>query len=209
MKRTVRATLASGAFHAPYRLSLLRRRRGTRPSPSSASGPSASACCSAPRRPARVPLAADLIAQRLAVARRCGADWTGDAGASRIAAAISQQVPDGVDVAFECSGDPACLEQAVAVLAPGGTVAVAGIPASDRVSFDIHALRRRELRLVNVRRQCGCVGPVIEMIHAGRIDARPLLTHRFPLERIGEAFELVAGYDDGVVKAVIDLSGGA
>ncbi len=150
-------------------------------------------------------LATDLIGPRLAVARRCGADWTGDARASGIAAAVAQHAPGGVDAAFECSGDPACLDQAAAVLAPGGTLALAGIPSSDRVSFDVHAMRRKELRLVNVRRQCGCVGPVIEMIRAGRVDARPLLTHRFPLERIGEAFELVAGYRDGVVKAVIDL----
>jgi L-iditol 2-dehydrogenase len=151
-------------------------------------------------------LATDLIDRRLAVARRCGADWTGDARASGIAEAMSRHAPGGVDVAFECSGDPACLDQAVAALKPGGTLVLAGIPSSDRVSFDIHAMRRKELRLVNVRRQCDCVGPVIEMIGTGRIDARPLLTHRFPLARIAEAFELVAGYGDGVVKAVIDLS---
>ena len=73
--------------------------------------------------------------------------------------------------------------------------------------FDIHRMRRKELTFKNVRRQRGCVGPVIEMIAAGRIDPRPLLTHRFPLERISEAFDLVAAYRDGVVKAVIDVSG--
>ena len=113
--------------------------------------------------------------------------------------------PEGVDAAFECSGDPACLDQAAAVLAPGGTLCWPGIPSSDRVSFDVHAMRPQGAEAVNVRRQCGCVGPVIEMIRAGRLDARPLLTHCFPLERIGDAFELVAGHRDGVVKAVIEL----
>jgi L-iditol 2-dehydrogenase len=151
-------------------------------------------------------LATDLVDRRLAVAERCGADWTGNAGAGDVCAALLRQAPEGVDVAFECSGDPACLDQAVEVLSPGGTLVLAGIPAPDRVSFDIHTMRRKELRLSNVRRQCGCVGPVIEMIGAGRLDARPLLTHRFPLETIGDAFELVAGRGDGVVKAVIELS---
>ena len=151
--------------------------------------------------------ATDLIDGRLVVARRCGADWTGNACRSDVKAAILEQAPEGVDAVFECSGDPACLGQAVAVLKPGGTLVLAGIPAVDRVSFDVHAMRRKELRLLNVRRQCGCVGPVIEMVCAGRIDPRPLLTHRFSLPRIAEAFELVASHGDGVVKAVIELSG--
>ena len=111
-----------------------------------------------------------------------------------------------MDTVFECSGDPACLDQAIAVLAPGGTLVLVGIPSDDRVSLDIHPMRRKELRLLNVRRQCGCVAPVIEMMRTGRIDPRPLLTHRFSLSQIADAFELVAGYRDGVVKAVVDLS---
>ena len=75
----------------------------------------------------------------------------------------------------------------------------------EKASFDIHHARRRELTFKNVRRQRGCVGPVIEMIESGRIDPRPMLTHRFPLEKIGEAFELVEGYRDGVIKAIIEI----
>jgi threonine dehydrogenase-like Zn-dependent dehydrogenase len=44
------------------------------------------------------------------------------------------------------------------------------------------------------------------MLDRNQIDAAPLLTHRFPLAEIRDAFELVAGYHDGVIKAVLDLS---
>jgi L-iditol 2-dehydrogenase len=80
-----------------------------------------------------------------------------------------------------------------------------GIPPAEKVSFDIHCARRRELTLKTVRRQRGCTGPMIEMIAVGRIDPRPMLTHHFPLERIGEAFQLVEGYRDGVIKAIIKM----
>ena len=111
-----------------------------------------------------------------------------------------------MDLVFECSGDPLCVDEAQKLLAPGGTLVLVGIPPTDRVIFDIHRMRRKELTFKNVRRQRGCVAPVIEMIAAGRIDPKPLLTHRFPLEKIGEAFDLVATYRDGVVKAVIEIS---
>ena len=67
-------------------------------------------------------------------------------------------------------------------------------------------MRRKELTFESVRRQRDCVGPIIDMMATGRIDARPLLTHRFPLVRIAEAFDLVARYGDGVLKAVVDVS---
>ena len=148
----------------------------------------------------------DLLDERLEVARRCGADWTGNARGDDATAAIARQEPQGLDLAFECSGDPACIDQAQQLLTPGGTLALVGIPPVEQVSFDPHIMRRVELSFKNVRRQIGCVGPVIRMIGQGQIDTAPLLTHRFPLTQIREAFELVAAYRDGVIKAVVDLA---
>jgi len=148
----------------------------------------------------------DLIEERLEVARACGADWTGNPTRDDIPAAIGRREPRGLDVVFECSGDPACIDQAQALLAPGGRLVLVGIPATLQISFDVHTMRRKELTLLNVRRQRGCLRPAIDLVSQGRIDPSPLLTHRFPLERIAEAFELVAGYGDGVIKAVIELS---
>jgi L-iditol 2-dehydrogenase len=147
----------------------------------------------------------DLLDQRLEVARRCGADWTGTAIHGQAIEAILQKAPQGVDLVFECAGDPLCIDEAQKLLAPGGTLVIVGIPPTDRVIFGIHHMRRKELTFKNVRRQRGCVAPVIEMIAAGRIDPKPLLTHRFPLDRIAEAFDLVATYRDGVIKTLIDL----
>jgi threonine dehydrogenase-like Zn-dependent dehydrogenase len=40
-------------------------------------------------------------------------------------------------------------------------------------------------------------------LQGGAVDVKPLITHTVPLECIAEAFETVAAYDDGVLKAVI------
>jgi L-iditol 2-dehydrogenase len=150
--------------------------------------------------------ATDLLDERLAAARRCGADWTGNPRAQDIVAEIGRREPRGVDLVFECSGDPECIDQGMKLLAPGGTLLWIGIPPVVQVRFDAHRMRTKEITFKAVRRQQGCVEPAIRLIGEGQIDTAPLLTHRFPLDRIRDAFELVATYQDGVIKAVLDLS---
>jgi L-iditol 2-dehydrogenase len=149
----------------------------------------------------------DLLDERLSVARLCGADAVLNPRQVDVVAAIGQSEPKGLDLVFECSGDPACLDQGQSVLGPGGTLMMVGIPPVDAVAFDPHRMRRSELRFQAVRRQNGCVVPVIELIAQRRLDPSPLLTHHFAFPEIAAAFELVAGYRDGVVKAVVDFSG--
>ena len=148
----------------------------------------------------------DLIDERLKVAGQCGADWTGNPEREDVVSAIGELEPWGLDLVFECSGDPACIGQAMKLLTPGGTLALVGIPPVSEVSLEIHAMRHKELTFKSVRRQKGCIAPVLRLLADGHINTGPLLTHRFGLGQIREAFDLVAEYRDGVIKAVIDLS---
>jgi threonine dehydrogenase-like Zn-dependent dehydrogenase len=45
----------------------------------------------------------------------------------------------------------------------------------------------------------------IRLVASGMVDVAALATHHVPLERITEAFELVADYDDGVLRAMIQV----
>ncbi len=147
----------------------------------------------------------DLIAARLQAAAACGADRICNLHCEDAAAAIQREHPLGLDAVFECAGDPTIIDEGQKLLAPGGTLVLVGIPPVEEVKFDPHFARRRELTIKNVRRQKGYTQAVIEMIARGGIDPRPMLTHRFPFEKIGEAFELVEGYRDGVIKAIIEI----
>jgi threonine dehydrogenase-like Zn-dependent dehydrogenase len=44
---------------------------------------------------------------------------------------------------------------------------------------------------------------LMNVIASGRIDLEPLVTHRFRLEQIEEAYELFANQQDGVLKVAI------
>jgi len=148
----------------------------------------------------------DLLDERLAVARRCGADWVGNPRREDVVAAISKLEPLGLDAVFECAGEQETLDQGVELLKPAGTLLLVGIPQGGRVSFDINSMRHKELRLHNVRRQNQCVAPAIEMVARGTVALDPLVTHYFRLAETQRAFDLVADRRDGVVKAIIHLA---
>ncbi|MGH9395424.1 MAG: alcohol dehydrogenase catalytic domain-containing protein [Terriglobia bacterium] len=148
----------------------------------------------------------DLLSERLAVAMKCGAVWTGNPQKSDVVKEIAEREPLGVDFVFECAGKQETLNQAIEILKPGGTLLIVGIPEIDRVSFMIHNLRRKEITLRNVRRQNECTAAAIELIADGHANVDPLVTHHFPLAGTKAAFDLVTGYRDGVVKAMIHVS---
>jgi L-iditol 2-dehydrogenase len=150
--------------------------------------------------------ATDLLDERLELARHCGARWTGNPKQTDVVRAIRELEPRGVDFVFECAGQQETLDQSIELLKPGGTVLMVGIPEVDRVSFNIHTLRRREIRLQSVRRQNQCMAPAIELVSNGAINLDQLVTHHFSLAETKKAFDLVADYRDGVIKAIVHVS---
>ena len=145
------------------------------------------------------------VKERVEVAAKSGATWVGNPNEEDIVKAILEQQPAGVDVVFECAGQQETLDQGVELLKPGGKLMLIGIPRVERISFVIEKMRRREITLVNVRRQNKCTEIGIDLIASGKISVDFMATHRFELEQTQEAFDMVAGYRDGVVKALIEL----
>jgi len=111
----------------------------------------------------------------------------------------------GVDVAFEAAGAAETPDQAAHVARPGGKVVVVGIPSDNTMTMTASVVRRKGLTIKLVRRMKHTYPRAIRMVQKGIVDVKPLATHFFPLERINEAFELVAGYEDGVLRAIIQM----
>jgi len=106
-----------------------------------------------------------------------------------------------VDVAIECAGVNAAVEDALAAVRPGGRVVLVGIPDDDRISFSASLARRKGLTVKLARRMKFTYQRAIRMVERGQVDLRPLVTHRFPLEQAAEAFR-VASRREGV-KVII------
>jgi threonine dehydrogenase-like Zn-dependent dehydrogenase len=112
----------------------------------------------------------------------------------------------GCDVSIEALGLQATFEAALRVLRPGGTLSSLGVYSTDlTIPYDAFAAGLGDHKIVTTL----CPGGkermrrLMEVISAGRADLRAMVTHRFPLERIEEAYDLFSHQRDGVMKVAI------
>ena len=149
----------------------------------------------------------DTVPERLAMAKRLGADHVVDFKAADPIAEI-KRITDGrgVDVAIEALGTQGTFESCLRVLRPGGTLSSLGVYSGDLViPHEAFAAGLGDHKIVTTL----CPGGkermrrLIETIASRRVDLSGLVTHRFPLERIEEAYELFANQRDGVLKVAI------
>jgi L-iditol 2-dehydrogenase len=112
----------------------------------------------------------------------------------------------GVDVAFEAAGAEETPDQAARVTRAGGKLVVAGIPSDDVMTLTASVVRRKGLTIKLVRRMKHTYPRAIELVQRGMVDVKPVATNIFSLERIDEAFQTVANYDDGVLRAIIQVA---
>jgi L-iditol 2-dehydrogenase len=133
-------------------------------------------------------VAVDPLAHRRDEARRRGA------GTALAPDELAERLAEfDVDVAFEIAGNDLAVQQAMAVVRPGGRVVLAGIPDNDRTSFPASLARRKGLTLSIVRRMKDDVYERgLRLLEAGRVDANSLVTARYPLEAADDAFAQAA-----------------
>ncbi|MDZ4736069.1 MAG: zinc-binding dehydrogenase [Rhodospirillaceae bacterium] len=112
----------------------------------------------------------------------------------------------GVDVAIEALGWQETFEAALRVLRPGGTLSSLEVYSSDlRIPLGTFLAGLGDHRIVTTL----CPGGkermrrMMEVIGSGRADTKSLVTHRFKLDQIEEAYELFANQRDGVLKVAI------
>ncbi len=147
----------------------------------------------------------DKIDERLYIAKKEGANAIINPLRKDVVTEIRNYLPLGLDVAFECCGEQDAVNEAVEILKPGGKLIIVGIPEFEKWEFDTDKTRRKEISIQFIRRQVDCVQHSIDMMASGVINIDRMITHRFPFHETKKAFDLVAEYGDGVMKAMIDF----
>lgn len=133
-------------------------------------------------------LAVSRSERRLALARELGAEAVHSLAAgpgSEAARRFSGR--EGVDLVVETAGTPEAVAEAIELARPGGRVVLTGLPHEpSRVHF--FWVVRRELTLLGSMIYQDEFPEAMRLLKGGAVKAGPLVTHRFPLDAIQEAF---------------------
>jgi alcohol dehydrogenase len=143
---------------------------------------------------------------RLAMARTMGADVALDFTKVDVIDEVRRLTGGGTDVAIEALGTQGTFENALRCLRPGGTLSSLGVYSGKlQLPYDAFAAGLGDHRVVTTL----CPGGkermrrLMAMVDSGRFDPLPLITHRFALDNIVEAYDLFANRRDGVLKVAI------
>jgi alcohol dehydrogenase len=131
----------------------------------------------------------DLDDNRLAVARSFGATQTvnsSDGKATERIMALTYNT--GVDVAIEAVGNSATFDICQAIIAPGGHLANVGVYGKP-VELHLERLWASNITLTTRLVDAGTTPMLLKMVQSGHIDAKKLISHRFELSEIMEAYK--------------------
>lgn len=155
---------------------------------------------------ASIVMASDLNPTRREIARKMGAHAVMDPAAENVIARVNQVTSgDGADVVCEMSGHPSGHAQAFAVARPGGRVNMLGTP-SRKTEVDFAAdviFKGLTIYGVTGRRMYDTWQQMGRIIRAGQFDPSPVITHRFPLERMADAIGVIK--DGSAGKVILEI----
>lgn len=164
-------------------------------------------------------LAVDPLPLRRERALALGADVALEPNEGLLDAVRSASDGQGVDVAIEASGQPAALEQAIAVTAAQGTVVVSSWYGTKPVTLDLGShFHRGRLRIISS--QVGAIDPAL----SGRwnqarrtalardllaqLPLEQLITQQIPFRRAPEAYALIDCHPEETVEVVLSYGAG-
>jgi len=143
---------------------------------------------------------------RQAVALTMGADVILDPSQVDVVGEVKRITNGGADVAIEALGLQETFENALRSVRPGGTLSSLGVYSGKlQMPYDAFAAGLGDHTIVTSL----CPGGkermerLMKMVLSGRFDPTPLITHRFSLEEIGEAYRIFSNRLDGVLKVAI------
>lgn len=136
-------------------------------------------------------------------AKELSADYIFDPFLSETRQQVGDIEPEMLDLVFDCSGSQKAIDDATSILKPGGKLILTGIPPEGRYIFNMDLMRRKEITIINVRRQNHCVEKSIELIRNG-LPIEQMVSHHFTPDKSQTAFDIVANYDNAT-KVMIDF----
>jgi alcohol dehydrogenase len=146
----------------------------------------------------------DLDGNRLVIAKQFGATATindADGKAAEVVMKLTGGI--GVDTAIEAVGIPATFELCEQIIAPGGAIANIGVHGQ-KVDLHLELLWDRNITIATRLVDASSTPMLLETVNSRKIDPRQLITHRFTLAHILDAYETFAdAANSNALKVII------
>jgi L-iditol 2-dehydrogenase len=144
--------------------------------------------------------------KRLEAAKRFGADYTVDYELVEDIVGTVKEITGGIgpDEVFECSGSQTAALQAIQCVKKGGHISIVGIPKEENVNLPIKTILMNQITLYGVRANPNITQRVVAMFADGSVNAKDMITHRFPIDSFDTALDTFVKRIDGALKVIIN-----
>ncbi len=149
----------------------------------------------------------DLLEHRLKTALSLGASLAVNAGQEDPVERIFKETGGlGVDRSFEAVGLEKTFQQSAQVLKKGGICVLIGLFEDPlNVHFPVNLFVQREIQIRGCRGYCWDFQAGLELIRAGQVQLKPLISHQLPLSDLPKAFDILLDPQSKAIKVVIQV----
>lgn len=143
---------------------------------------------------------------RLDLAKELGADDVVDITKTDAVAGIRSLTNGvGADCAFECAGAPESVVASINGVKRGGRVALVGLTGNKEVTFNTDRMALDEVDVFGVRSSPNAYPELIQLIAAGKVNVKKLVSRTYPLDQINDAFDAFRKREGGAIRMVIQI----
>jgi L-gulonate 5-dehydrogenase len=148
----------------------------------------------------------DLNEERLQFAKESGADAVVHAGREDVRTRVKEWTNrEGVNIVIDAVCLPSTFELSVDVVSQAGNIVVLGFDERP-ASIPQLPITKKEVTITGSRLQTNQFSTIVQYLNEGKLSHNGLITHKFPLSRVQEAFDFIENHPEQVRKAVITLN---
>lgn len=158
-------------------------------------------------------IAVDPLEYRLEKARERGASRTVDPLHEDVVGVVAELTDgQGADVVVEAAGTPETVNQASDLVRRFGTIVFFGLPEEEVFPFEFMKLARKMPTVIPTVSAASddparALKEAVSLVSQGRLDISWLISHRVPFEEAPHAYEMYEGYQDNIIKVVMEMPG--
>lgn len=128
-------------------------------------------------------------------------------GVDSLDAILPRSPEDRFTAIVEASGHTSAVESILDYAAPTARIVLIGFCGGEKASIDVDRLVTYDLEVHGSLGSPGVWDATIKMLESGKLRTRPLISHRFPLDRLEQVFHMMERKDPTIVKIMMQVGG--